>query len=129
MEAFVKRTWTLLLGALAIGGIAATAVGQSGSEEDAIFALEREWLKRFQQADVDWIVAAHAPNAQQFPPNAPPVVGADALRAAWQGMADPEAPALSWQPTQAFVSKSGDMAWDYGTAELKSGDGEPQRMK
>ena len=128
-EAFMKRTQILLLGVLAVSGLAAAAVGQSGSEEDSILALEREWLNRFQQGDVDWIVAAHTPDAQQFPPNAPPVVGVDALRAAWQGMADPQAPALSWQPTQAFVSKSGDMAWDYGTAKLKSPDGEPQHMK
>ena len=125
----MNRAQILLLGFLVVSGLAAAAVGQSGSEKDAILALEREWYNRFAQGDVDWIVAAHAPDAQQFPPDAPPIVGIDALRAAWQGMVDSDGPALSWQPTQAFVSKSGDMAWDYGTAKLTSPDGDTQHLK
>ena len=38
----MKRAQILLLGVLAAAGFAAAAVGRSGSEEDAILALERE---------------------------------------------------------------------------------------
>jgi ketosteroid isomerase-like protein len=114
---------------IAISALAAAAVGQTGSEEDTILALEREWSKRFALGDVDWIVAAHASDAQQFPPNAPPVVGIDALRSAWQGMADTEGLSLSWQPTRAFVSGSGDMAWDYGAGKLTTSEGRTQDVK
>ena len=114
---------------VAICAFAGAALGQTGSEEDTILALEREWSSRFALGDVDWIVAAHAPDAQQFPPNAPPVVGTEALRAAWQGMADTEGLSLSWQPTRAFVSESGDMAWDYGEGKLTNPDGETQDVK
>jgi ketosteroid isomerase-like protein len=125
----MKPTRILFATFVAAGGLAAAAVGQSGSEAESILALEREWSKRFAAGDVDWIVAAHAPNAQQFPPNAPPVIGSDALRAAWREMVDSDGPVLSWEPTAAFVSKSGDMAWDYGTAKLTSADGETQDLK
>ena len=125
----MKRHPILVLAFLVVAGLATAGVAETGTEEEAILALEREWSSRFAQGDVDWIVAAHAPDAQQFPPNAPPVVGLDALRAAWQGMADTEGLSLSWQPTRAHVSSSGDMAWDYGTGQLTSADGKTQDVK
>ena len=125
----MQRYQKLLLASLVVSGLAAVGSAETGSEEEAIVALEREWLSRFQARDIEWIVAAHAPDAQQFPPNAPPVAGVEALRAAWQGMADPEAPSLTWEPTRAHVSSSGDMAWDYGTGKLTTADGETQDVK
>jgi ketosteroid isomerase-like protein len=125
----MTRTPTLILVALLVGGLAGVGLAESGSEEDAIVALEREWLSRFQARDIEWIVAAHAPDAQQFPPSAPPVVGAEALKAAWQAMADPAAPSLTWEPTRAHVSSSGDMAWDYGTGKLTTAEGATQDVK
>jgi ketosteroid isomerase-like protein len=125
----MKRYQIRWLVSVVVGGLAAAGIAETGTEEEAIFALEREWSSRFAQGDVDWIVAAHAPDAQQFPPNAPPVVGLDALRAAWQGMADTEGLSLSWQPTRAYVSSSGDMAWDHGTGKLTNPDGRTQDVK
>jgi len=120
-----KYTAMILVVLLALAG----AAHGGGSDEETVLSLEREWSSRFAKGDVDWIVAAHAPGAQQFPPGAPPVVGLEAIRAAWQGMADTKGLALSWEPTQAFISESGDMAWDYGTAKQTTPDGVMSEMK
>ena len=47
----------------------------------------------------------------------------------WQGMADTEGLSLSWHSIRAFVSDSGDMAWDYGKGKLTSPDGLVQDVK
>ncbi len=114
---------------IAVAALAGSATGLPGTDEETLMALEREWTQRFAGGDVDWIVAAHAPEAQQFPPDAAPVVGQEAIRAAWQGMADAEGLSLVWEPTKAFVSSSGDMAWDYGAGKLTNPGGEAQDVK
>ncbi len=104
-------------------------VVDTAAEAEAIMALEREWSSKFQEGDIDWIMSLHAANARQLPPGAGPVVGADALRAAWEGMINTEGLELSWEPAEAHVSHSGDMAYDYGTAMLTTPDGKSQAMK
>ena len=99
------------------------------AEAAKIMELESEWSNKFGQGDIDWIVKLHASDGRQLPPGAESVVGSDALRAAWQGMYDTEGLEASWQSTAAFVSTSGDMAYDYGTASLTSPDGKTTPMK
>lgn len=109
----------------AILGVLLLALGCSGSPEpadsaEAIMALSREWSNRFQAKDIDWIAELHWDDARQFPPGAPAVVGAEALRAAWQKMADTEGLILKWEPTHAGVS--GDLAYDVGKGALTTPD-------
>lgn len=85
--------------------------------------LEREWARRFQQKDVDWIVNLFAEDGQQFAPGIDPVVGKEALRTAWETLANTDGLELTWEPTAAHVAASGEMAYDYGTATLKTPDG------
>ncbi len=123
-----RRSIWLTIVALALvacqGGSQETAVSQvafdPAEEAAAIMALEREWSAKFQQKDLDWIVNLHATDARQMPPNAEPVVGHEALRAAWEGLFDLEA---SWEPAEAHVSASGDMAYDFGTATIITPEG------
>lgn len=119
----MNRHAYVALALAALLAVTGAARAEEKSAEDIVLSLEREWAKRFAESDVDWIVAAHAPDGRQFPPGAPPVVGLEAIRASWQGMADTKGFKLSWEPTQAFVSESGDMAWDYGTGRQTSPDG------
>ena len=123
---------------LAVIGMAAglAACGQgsapavdTAAEAAKIMALESEWSDRFGQGDIDYIVDLHASNGIQMPPNAESVVGSEALRAAWQGMYDTEGLSVSWESSAAFVSASGDMAWDYGKASMTSPDGKTTPMK
>ena len=95
----------------------------AAAEARVIMALEREWSKRLAADDVDWILDLHAEDAWQLPPGAEPITGAGALRAAWEAMALTEGLEISWEPTLARVSESGDMAWDMGAATITNPDG------
>ena len=104
-----------------------TESAASFENADAIMALEREWSDRFQAKDVDWIVDHHWGDSRQFPPGAPAVVGIEAIRTAWQTMADTEGLTLEWEPT--FAKMSGDIAYDVGRGVLTTPDGKAQPVK
>ncbi len=132
MELNTKRLsrWTavlVLVGAMACG-YTEQAVDTS-AEESAIMALESEWSDRAAAGDVDWIVALHAEDAVQLPPDAPLISGSEALRTAWEGMTGTEGLEVSWSSSVAKVAPSGDMAYDYGTATLTTPDGVAHPMK
>jgi ketosteroid isomerase-like protein len=110
------------------GGTAQPAV-DTAAEAQSIMALEREWSSKFGEGDIDYIMSIHSANAVQMPPESELVAGAEALRAAWQGMIDTPGLSASWEPTEAHVSSSGDMAYDFGTATLTTPDGNVQAMK
>ena len=122
-----RGTW-LVIAALALvacqGCWQESAVSEAGSdpvaEAAAIMALEREWSGKFQEKDIEWILNLHATDARQMPPNAEPAVGHEALRAAWEGLFELDA---SWEPTEAHVSASGDMAYDFGTLTINTPEG------
>jgi ketosteroid isomerase-like protein len=101
----------------------------AADEAATIMQLERDWARKFGEKDVDWIVGIHLPNGRQFPPNAPPVVGTEAIRAAWQSMAETEGLKLEWEPTDVKVSSGGDMAYDYGRGTLTNPDGKASPVK
>ncbi len=62
----------------------------------------------------------HATNARQFPPNAEPVVGHEALRVQWEAMFALD---VAWESVEAHVSASGDMAYDFGTGTINTPEG------
>jgi ketosteroid isomerase-like protein len=99
------------------------------AESNVILALERQWCQKLQEKDIDWIVNLFADQGRQFPPNAEPVVGSQALRTAWEAMANTEGLEISWEPAEAHVSTSGDMAYDFGTGTIKTPDGRVQAAK
>jgi len=122
-----RGTW-LAIAAVALvaceGGSQEAAVSEvaldPAVEAAAIMALEAEFSAKFQEHDLEWIVNLHATNGRQFPPNAEPVVGHEALRAQWEALFALE---VSWESAEAHVSASGDMAYDIGTAMIDAGDG------
>lgn len=91
--------------------------------------LEREWVRKLRAKDVDWIVDLFAEDGRQFAPGIEPVVGKEGLRTAWETMANTDGLELSWEPTAVHVSASGEMAYDYGTATIKTPDGLVQPAK
>lgn len=104
-------------------GIGVLTEGARRQAREEILELEREWSRRFGAGDVEWIVARHAEDGRLMPPNAEAAVGREAIRQAWAGMATTEGLALSWEPTEARVSSSGDMAYDIGTYTMTTPDG------
>ena len=99
------------------------------AEAELIMDLERSWATAVAEGDIEGIMSYHAANAIVMPPGAPPIVGTEAIRADWQGMLDTEGLEVTWEPTEAFVAASGDMAYDYGTATVTTPDGVVSPMK
>jgi len=99
------------------------------AEAQVIMALERQWSQRLLANDVEWIVDLHAADAWQLPPGGEPIVGHEALRAAWEAMAFTEGLELTWETSVAKVSASGDMAYDLGSALISTPDGRSQPAK
>ncbi len=102
------------------GGSQQAAVSDPAVEAAAIMELQREWSSKFQEKDLEWIVNLHAANGRQFPPNAEPVVGREALRAQWEALFALD---VSWESAEAHVSASGDMAYDFGTVMINTPEG------
>ena len=119
-----NRFGVILAALLFVSGCAESAAPLDSADE--IMALEREWSDRFQKKDIDWIAELHCDDARQVPPGAPPVVGAEAIRTAWQTMADTEGLTLKWEPI--FAKVSGDLAYDVGKGVLTTPDGNAQPM-
>ena len=88
-----------------------------------IMELERTWSGKFGEKDTVWIAERLAENTRIMPPNAEPLVGRDAVRAWWGEMARTEGMRVSWEPVEAHVASSGDMAYDVGTYSMTLPDG------
>jgi ketosteroid isomerase-like protein len=106
-----------------------TVMSDVATESNVILDLEREWFKKLKEKNSDWIVNLFAADGRQFPPGAEPVVGPKALHAAWEAMAHTEGFEVSWEPTEAHVSASGDMAYDFGAATIRTPDGRAEAAK
>ncbi len=80
-------------------------------------ATDVEWLEAGQAKDVDRWVSFHTEDASLFPPNAPIVTGKEAIRAVVSKLISTPGWAARWQTTKIDVSRSGDLAYSYGTQE------------
>jgi ketosteroid isomerase-like protein len=97
-------------------------------EAETILELDLEWVQRYADRDMGWITALHAENAVQLPPGSDIIEGSAAIGAAWEAMAG-VFPEVTWEPTMAKVSASGDMAYLYGQATGVDVDGNVIPMK
>lgn len=96
------------------------------AERETLMALERAWSDMYGRGDVDGIAALLAGESVLLAPGLPPVVGRDSVAAATRTLLAAEADdgmSVSWEPRAAFVSSSGDMAYDYGRARTTMADG------
>jgi ketosteroid isomerase-like protein len=94
----------------------------SGEEESRIIELEAKWSDMFGDRDLSGIMELMAPNSVLIMPGAKPVIGIKDIRLATKAMLESE-DQVSWKSDFAYVSSSGDMAYDYGTATTKLPDG------
>lgn len=105
------------------------APGDPQAERRAVMDLDREWSARFGQGDVAWIANLHAQDARTLPPNAGPVVGREAIRGFFRDLTSTEGLSLSWQPEGARVSEAADMAYSWGSYDMRLPDGTEDRGK
>jgi uncharacterized protein (TIGR02246 family) len=92
------------------------------ADEQAIRKLDKEWSAAAQSKDVDRTVSFYADDASALPFNAPIATGKEAIRQVWAHLTSLPGFALTFGPTKIEVAKSGDLAYDVGTFELKSND-------
>ena len=121
MKTLVSIVATLLV--LAISGCAPQV--DLEAEAAAIReATDVEWLEVGQAKDLDLWVSFHTDDASLLPPNAPIITGKEAIRAFVSKLISTPGWAASWQTTKIEVSRSGDLAYSYGTQETTVDDAE-----
>lgn len=94
------------------------------AERAILLEAVAEWSKVTGTTGVDGYLSFFADEATLLPPNNPNLTGKDAIREwASEGFAAPGF-AVSWQPTQAEVSRTGDLGYTVGTYEVTVNDAE-----
>ncbi len=114
-----NRLLLTLLIALSITGSAQT---KSSSDEQKIRALDKSWSQAADAKDLDKTVSYYADDASVLPYNAPIATGKQQIRDTWQHLMSLPGFGLTFAPTKVEVAKSGDMAYEIGTFELKVND-------
>lgn len=98
----------------------------SAEEKETLTTLERKWSEMYGRGDVEGIAALLAEDSVLLAPGRSPAVGRDNVVVATRALLAAEAAdglSVSWEPRAAFVSSSGDMAYDYGRATTTLADG------
>lgn len=112
--------WGAALAVLALAVTLAlpTRAADPAAEEQAIRALDAQWLEAVQRKDAAATAAFYAEDGAIMPSGAPASVGREAVAAAWAGFFGMPGFKLTFAPTRVVVAQSGDVAWEIGTYEL-----------
>lgn len=118
-----KRNLGLLAAAGVFGiGLAFAQTSSRGADEQAIRKLDKEWSEATQSKDAGKMAAYYDADGSAFPFNAPIATGKEQIQKVWAGLMALPGFSLSFGPTKIEVAKSGEMAYDVGTFELKFND-------
>ena len=92
----------------------------SEQEVDKVMELEREAYRLYQAGNIDGMIdKVIAENARVCPPGSESIVGRENQRVLFKELAQMEGFELSWEPLEAQVSASHDMAYVYGSVRWK----------
>jgi uncharacterized protein (TIGR02246 family) len=118
-----KRKFGLLAAtAIFAIGVAFAQTSSGGADEQAIRKLDKEWSAATQSKDASKMAAYYAADGSAFPFNAPIATGKEQIQKVWAGLMALPGFSLSFGPTKIEVAKSGEMAYDVGTFELRFDD-------
>jgi uncharacterized protein (TIGR02246 family) len=92
------------------------------ADEAAIRAASAEWSKAAEAKDLEKSVSYYADDAVFLVDKGALVKGKDAIRMAWKDVLAPDAPKLTFSTIFVEVARSGDIGYEYGTAEFTSTD-------
>lgn len=90
------------------------------AERTALLDADRAWSQT--PPDVESFVDFFADDAHFLTPEGPTAVGQAEIREAVSSMFATEGFSLTWEPTEAVVSESGDLGYTVGTFELTMND-------
>jgi ketosteroid isomerase-like protein len=102
--------------------VAVTQMSGGNTEEQAIRRLDAGWSAAAESKDVAKVISYYAEDGAALPFNAPLAKGKEQTQKLWAGLMSIPGFALSFAPTKIEVAKSGEMAYDVGTFELKLND-------
>lgn len=102
--------------------VSLSAFAQSAKDEQTIRHLDQEWSQAAQSKNLDKTISFYATDASVLPFNAPIATGTSQIHDIWQHLMSAPGFSLTFAPTKIEVSKSGDMAYEIGTFELKMND-------
>lgn len=103
-------------------GAANNAAADREADERAIRNLDADWSKAAAAKDADKVMFFYADDATIFVPNEPMATGKPSIRVEWTKLFASPSFALSFAPSRVDVSKSGDMAYEYGTYSMTLND-------
>jgi uncharacterized protein (TIGR02246 family) len=92
------------------------------ADEAAIRKLDVDWSNAAQTKNVDAWVAFYSDDATVLPPNEPMASSKDAIRKSIEGLLTLPGVNLKWEPKKIEVSKSGDIAYSFGTYDMSMND-------
>ncbi len=88
----------------------------------AINSATTEWSKDIAAKDIDKCVAMYEDDAVLFAPNAPAVIGKDAIRAAWKQLLAAPKIQITFPATTIDVARSADLAVQRGAFQAVTTD-------
>lgn len=118
----------VLLIALSVPALASAKMVNRAAEEQAIRALDKEWVEAVAKKHAPATAAFYAGDGEILPPNAPLAKGTKAIAAVWQGFFGMTNLELTFEPTEVSVSGAADLAYEVGTYSL-SFDGDQGPVK
>lgn len=92
------------------------------SIKETILQLERESCRKFLAGDFEGVVSYLADNILLLNPDTDIILGKDHELDALREVSKIKDFEMSWEPTDAHVSKSEDLAYVYGTIMMKTPD-------
>lgn len=105
-----RRTSVLVVGLVLLTGCASPAVDVD-AEEQHLMELSREWSSVAAGDDVEALMSYWADDAVMMAPGQPPLRGKEAIREFVSSAGSIPGFSVSWEPLEAHVSESGDMAY------------------
>jgi len=103
-------------------GAGANSAADREADERAIRNLDADWSKAATAKDIDKVMFYYADDATIFVPNEPMATGKPSIRVEWTKLFASPAFALSFAPSRVNISKSGDLAYEYGTYSMTVND-------
>jgi ketosteroid isomerase-like protein len=97
------------------------------SDEAAVEKTDSDWSQAAQAHNIDSWMAFYAEDAVVLPPNDAMATNKDAIKKSISELLQLPAVSVSWTTAKAEASRSGDLAYTYGTYQLSWNDekGEP----
>jgi ketosteroid isomerase-like protein len=116
------RAFTLAIMLIVMCVVSVGQTGKMSKAEQAIRNADKAWSQAAQSKDLDKTVSFYADDASVLPFNAPIATGKDQIKQVWSSLMSKPGFSLTFAPTKIEIAKSGDLAYEVGTFELKMND-------